>query len=207
MSNIKEPKLTQEYKDLYAEIPNDPKGRLDYLLSHIKFPVRNPVDVQNFISNIQKIKWKHKEFVFYILPKSTPRPRASRTGSGKMIFYVKGANDHKQFLKYALRNEDIELIATPMKFHIRAFLPIPQSMKAHEKVAAELGFVRPITKPDWDNLAKTYCDMMSSLVIQDDRLIIEGSLKKYYSVKPRIEIDLWYMEDYDCDYNRKKLER
>lgn len=207
MSITKDPKLVQEYQERYAEIPNDPKERLDYLLSHIKMPVRKPVDVKAFINRIQKIKWNHKEFVFYILPKSTPRPRASRTGSGKMIFYVKGASDHKQFLKYALGNEDIELISTPMKFHIKAFLPIPQSMKAYEKIAAELGFVRPIVKPDWDNLAKTYCDMMSDLVIRDDRLIIEGSLQKYYSVKPRIEIDLWYMEDYDCDYNRKKLER
>jgi hypothetical protein len=29
--------------------------------------------------------------------------------------------------------------------------------------------------------------------------------EKYYSVKPRIEISLKYMETHDCNYNKKKI--
>ena len=204
---MKDPLLKAVYKELYGEIPNDSQGRLDYLLSHLKFSKRQKDHVFDRIRKIGAIKWRHMGFTFYIVPKATPRPRSSRLKDGRMLFYVKGANDHHQFLKYVTRNEDIEIIATPIKIVCRTFLPIPKSMSTVEQVCAEMGFVRPISKPDWDNLAKTYCDMLSGIIISDDRLIIEGTLKKYYSVKPRVEIDLYYMEEYDCDFNRKKYER
>ena len=139
-----------------------------------------------------------------MLPKASPRRRRRRLPNGKLLFDVKGANDHKQYLKWYLKDEDIELISTPVKFTCRVYLPIPKSMKSAEKVCAELGLIRPIGKPDWDNLAKTYCDMIQGTVLYDDKLIVEGHLYKYYSIKPRIEISLSYMESYDCAFNRKK---
>ena len=78
-------------------------------------------------------------------------------------------------------------------------------MNTVEKICAELGFISPISKPDWDNLAKTYCDMIQGLVLYDDSLIVEGSLIKKYSTKPRIEIELEYMETYDSQFNNKKM--
>ena len=80
-------------------------------------------------------------------------------------------------------------------------------MSKVDTVLAELGLIRPITKPDWDNLAKTYCDMIQGLLIKDDRLIVDGSLQKYYSIKPRVEVRLSYMESYDSNFTRKKIER
>ena len=77
-------------------------------------------------------------------------------------------------------------------------------MKSVEQLCAELGFIRPMSKPDWDNLAKTYCDMINDYVISDDKNIIDGHLAKYYSIKPRIEITLQYASDFDSDYNEHK---
>lgn len=73
------------------------------------------------------------------------------------------------------------------------------------KICAEFGLVRPVGKPDWDNLAKTYCDMIQGLIIADDKLIVDGRLRKFYSVKPRVEIDLFYMQDHDSEFNRRKM--
>ena len=77
-------------------------------------------------------------------------------------------------------------------------------MNRAEKMLAELGFIRPISKPDFDNLAKTYSDMIQGSLLYDDQLIVEGRSSKYYSIKPRIEITLEYMEDFDCDFNKRK---
>ena len=74
-----------------------------------------------------------------------------------------------------------------------------------EKVLAEMGLIRPITIPDFDNLVKTYTDMMKDTLLYDDSLIIEGTSKKYYSVKPRVEITLWYADKHDCKFNQNKL--
>lgn len=101
--------------------------------------------------------------------------------------------------------DNIPLIYTATKFHVRAYFPIPKAMTGVEKVLAELGFIRHIVKPDFDNLVKTYSDMITGLILYDDAIIVEGSLKKYYSVKPRIEIDISYMDSFDSSFNERKL--
>ena len=78
-------------------------------------------------------------------------------------------------------------------------------MNSVNKILAELGFIRPISKPDWDNLAKAYCDMIQGYLLEDDALIIEGISKKYYSIKPRVEITIEWMESFDCKYNEDKI--
>ena len=62
-----------------------------------------------------------------------------------------------------------------------------------------------MSKPDWDNLAKTYSDMIQDVILDDDAYIVEGTSMKYYSWKPRIEITIQYMDDYDSDFNRNKI--
>ena len=99
------------------------------------------------------------------------------------------------------------MITTPCKFTCRSYLPIPKSMSAIEKILAEMGLIRPITKPDWDNIGKTYSDMIQGMLLLDDSLIIEGVSKKYYSTKPRVEIYIEYMEKYDCLYNERKIRK
>ena len=61
---------------------------------------------------------------------------------GKHVhFYVKGADTHKKFIKYFLKvmkEEDIELIRTAVKFDCKVYMPIPSSMKSVEQLCAEL---------------------------------------------------------------------
>ena len=47
--------------------------------------------------------------------------------------------------------------------------------------------------------------MLQGLILYDDSLIVEGVSKKYYSMKPRIEITISYMKEHDSGYNRKKM--
>jgi len=44
------------------------------------------------------------------------------------------------------------------------------------------------TKPDIDNMAKYYLDVMNDLVYDDDRFVTELWCEKLYSVKPKVEI-------------------
>ena len=104
---------------------------MDSLLNEI-YPPGRPrrfhLRVADEIKRISRIPWLHAGFTFYLVPKATPRPRQTTLKNGRMIFYVKGANDHKQFLKEYLQNEDISLIETPIKFDCKTYLPIPKSM-------------------------------------------------------------------------------
>lgn len=195
-------KMEKEYNELYGDIPRDYEGRLEYLLNQMNLS-RLKKSVFHCLDRIQKIQWKTISYTIYLVPKATPRPRSGKNG----IFYVKGAKDNKKFFENYVKDQDIKLITTPTKFTCISYLPIPSSMSSIERICAELGFIRPISKPDWDNVGKAYCDMIQDLLIYDDSLIVEGVSKKYYSVKPRIEITISYMEDFDSSFNRKKIEK
>lgn len=192
--------IEKEYNKLYGDIPKYNNERIEYLLKDTNLK-RNKLKVYDEIQRINSIKWKKKSFTLYIIPKATPRPRSGKNG----IFYVKGASDNKKFFKEFIKDKELEIINTPCKIECISYLPISKSMNSVNKILAELGFIRPISKPDWDNLAKAYCDMIQGYLLEDDALIIEGTSKKYYSIKPRVEITIEWMESFDCKYNEDKI--
>lgn len=195
-------KELREYEEKYGDIPNDKEGRLNYIISKAKNKERTFAPVKQEIDRIKKIKWKTVKYVIYFIPKASPRPRSSLNGH----FYVKGASDNKKFFKNFYKETlNIPIIDTPCKFYCDSYLPTPSDMSLVNQVLAELGLIRPVKKPDFDNLAKTYSDMTQGILLYDDSLIIEGVSRKFYSCKPRIEITFKYMESYDSDYNKKRI--
>jgi Holliday junction resolvase RusA-like endonuclease len=193
-------KMEKEYNELYGDIPFDSLDRVEYLLQRSNLS-RSRTKVYDEMKRINSLKWKTISYTIYLIPKATPRPRSGKNG----IFYVKGASDNKKFFKNYVKDQDIPLIVTPTKFYCTSYLPIPKSMNSVEKILAEMGFIYPTSKPDWDNLAKAYCDMIQDLLLYDDSLVVEGSSKKRYSIKPRIEITIKYLEDFDAQFNKNKI--
>lgn len=192
-------KIEKEYNELYGDVSEDSEERMQQLIENKNFS-RTKKKLAIEIARIQSIKKKREEFIIYLLPKATPRPRA-----GKYGFYVKGAADNKRYFEKYIEGKDIPLITTPTTFYCNIYLPIPKTMDVVDQVLAELGYIYPISKPDWDNLAKAYCDMIQDTLICDDCIIIDGGCSKRYSTKPRIEITLEYLEDFDCNYNKHKI--
>lgn len=191
-----------EYEEKYGSIPNDRDERLQFIMSKAKDQDRTFSSVPKEIERIRKIKWKTIKYVIYLIPKASPRPRKSMNGH----FYVNGAADNKRFFKNFYKETlDTPIIDTPCKFYCDSYLPIPNDMSLVNQFLAELGLIRPLKKPDFDNLAKTYSDMTQGILLFDDALIIEGISRKWYSCKPRIEITFKYMEEYDSEYNRKRI--
>ena len=192
----------REYDEKYGLVPTDKEERLKFLMSQAKNAEKTFAPVDGEIKRIQGIKWKTVKYVIYLIPKASPRPRRSLNGH----FYVNGAADNKRFFKNFYKETlNIPIIDTPCKFYCDSYLPIPCDMSLVNQVLAELGLIRPVKKPDFDNLAKTYSDMTQGVLLFDDALIIEGISRKWYSCKPRIEITFKYMEDFDSDYNKKKI--
>lgn len=191
----------KDYLDKYGEIPNSKLERFQYLLK--KLNIKKGLErIYEEIRRINRIKWKTLDIVINMTPKATPRARQNRQ---RNIFYVKGAaNNRKRFRKF-MSKLDIDMIITPIKFHCDIYIDIPSSMNKIDKLLAELGFIHPINRPDWDNFGKTYSDMVQEQLVLDDSLIIEGKVRKFYSCKPRIEIHIEYMEDFDCEFNKKRI--
>lgn len=193
-------KEEREYQEKYGNIPSNLSGRIDILTRGNNQSIRGRII--NEVNRVLGIEWKTVRIVVWLVPKPTPRPRYS---SSSHTFYVKGAADnHKRFAKF-LKKENLEQIETPCTFRVTSYLPTPTSMTKLEKIIAELGLVAPISTPDWDNLGKTYSDMVQNALILNDALIFRGESAKFYSIKPRVEIEISYMTDFDSNYNKKKI--
>jgi Holliday junction resolvase RusA-like endonuclease len=195
----------REYDEKYGNVPNNYFERFEHIIEELKISDKDRKKIQDGIQKLLQARWETINFVFYFIPKATPRARLSgRTRT----FYVRNASSNYLLFKDFIEEggHDLGIITTPCKLLVDLFMPIPTNMSRDEKVLAELKLIYAISTPDWDNAGKTYSDMIQKSLLLTDSLICDGRVRKYYSFKPRIEIKIESMEMYDCKYNKKKIE-
>ena len=77
-----------------------------------------------------------------------------------------------------------------LDIRIFAYYGIPKSVSKKKRELMLNGRIRPTKKPDFDNIAKTICDSLNGIAYQDDKMIVDGMLRKFYSEKPRVEVKI-----------------
>ena len=193
-----------QYEEDYGDISEDFEERVHSIMTNFK-----PKDITKLGEAIEKIKSikKHKlNMIFYMVPKASPRPRL-----GKKIFYVKNASfNNDLFKEFIDSNEDIKtlhgIIITPCKIDMDFYLPTPNNASKILKLLAELRLFYPVSYPDIDNVLKTYLDMIQKHLLLNDSLVIDSRVRKFYSIKPRIETRIEYLSEFYTSFNRKKVE-
>ena len=186
-----------EYREKYAYLPSTQNELLEYLEKNLKLD-KNKIEAEE--ERIRSIQWERILIEANIVPHGSPRPKySSATGT----FYVKGAKKTKRFFEKIIQEHKI--ICTRVEYVLRAYMPTPTStMNNTEIYLAEKGLILPISTSDWDNLAKAYTDCLQDILLLNDNIINPGHVYKYYSIKPRIEIEMRYQVSHDCKYNEKK---
>ena len=187
-----------EYLEKYGDIPFTKKDILKYIEENFKLNMNN---IENARDHINLLQWKEIELILYLLPRPSARPRYSFKTSH---FYVPGAGAGKKLMKKRIKESNI--IYTRVEYILETYQPQPiSSMNNTEIYLAEEGLLRPIQNPDWDNLGKTYSDMLIDVLLLNDNIITSGRVEKYFSLKPRVRIILRYQDDFDSRYNKKKI--
>lgn len=159
--------------------------------------------------------------VLYEEPEGTPRPRAryvnktnlssvAKANPGFIQVYSLTGKSDRDFMKQLITEDDFTkldglLIYTPCIVDYAAFIKTPNSFNTKDTYLAELGCIRPICKPDFDNLEKKYSDMYNGNVWIDDALVIDASVHKYYSILPRVEIKLKFLNMLYNKYQYKQM--
>lgn len=69
-----------------------------------------------------------------------------------------------------------------------AYFEIPKSKPKKFQEQARNGLIRPITKPDTDNIGKNIKDALNKIAFPDDSQIVTEIIEKRYSDTPRAEI-------------------
>lgn len=79
------------------------------------------------------------------------------------------------------------LLDGPLEVSVEAHMPVAESKPKKWRAAALAGEIRPVKKPDLDNLAKIL-DGLNLVVWVDDSQIVQMMIAKHYSDQPRMEI-------------------
>lgn len=210
--NRKQKKINYDIN--YSGIPLDYYDRLSYMTDLYKLS-ENKMDeiIAKKINMERNLTYYDLNIVLYEEPEGTPRPRfrlvnrknfanQAITNSSFVHVYSINAKDDFLYMRRLMETELLslnQLINTPCIIEFDAYFKTPSSFSITDKFMAELGLINPITKPDWDNIGKKYSDMYNHNVWLDDSLVKKGTVEKFYSILPRVEIKLRYL---NCVYNK-----
>ena len=81
-------------------------------------------------------------------------------------------------------------LACAIDFKLKIYFEIPESWSGRKKQQALRGLLRPVITPDYDNLAKAAADALTGIVIRDDKFIVQATIEKWYSNRPRVEMEV-----------------
>lgn len=139
------------------------------------------------------------KFTVYGEPKAKGRPRVSvrKSGDGEKTFaraYTpKETVVYENQVKMEYENQcDSFLFPDDAMLDVRifAFYGIPKSVSKKKRQMMIDGDIRPIKKPDFDNIAKIICDSLNGIAYRDDAMVVDGMFRKYYSEQPRVEVTI-----------------
>lgn len=204
-----------EYNENTSDIPrNDPVERIMHCIGN-----------KLTISKVEKILERRKDIeqqqtyscfkiTYYEYPVGSERPR-SRSANGFVTNYVPNAKDNKKYLDNLISDirDYIKIIHTPIFIKCNSYHPMPSGLSVEEMVLFEAGILNPVTKPDFDNIVKSYVDMMIEKIILDDDLVYKAKIEKFFSFLPRVELFIYYEDKFSSKFmyrrikNRKSFKR
>ena len=198
-----------EYSAKFDHIPKDYYERLEWLYDHLHL-TRSKCDaiIANYNTMRETLEYSTIFIVLYEVPEGSPRPRfrlVNRQNLANMamansnfvhVYSPSGAEDNR-FMRRLTTTEEFDwlnhVIYTPCIVKYSTFFKTPSYFNAVDTYLAELGVHTPLSKPDWDNIGKKYSDMSNSNLWLDDRLVVSGTVEKWYSVLPRVEIRIDFL--------------
>ena len=206
-----------EYEEKYGEIPENFQDRLEWMYDKYNITPKKQQEIlekRNRMMNT--LDFLDIKVVLFEESEGSPRPRfriVNRYNLANMamtnsqfvhVYSITGKEDNmymRRLLDSGELNQVQELLYTPCDVEFNAFVKTPNSFNTTDIFLAEIGLIRPTNKPDWDNIGKKYSDMFNSNIWLDDTLVVDGTVRKYYSIKPRVEVHLKYM---NMLYNRSQ---
>ena len=211
MKNRKQKSL--DYENKYSEIPKDMEERLAWMCDKFNVSSAKMDEILEKKRNMEfYLQYYDYKIILYEVPEGMPRPRfrfvnksnfmdAAIANPGFIHVYSPTAGDDFRYMQRLKEDELLQLhqfVQTPCNIIIDSYFPTPSYFNVVDKFIAEIGLHNQIVKPDWDNIGKKYSDMYNHNIWLDDSLVIDGRVRKFYSILPRVEINLRYLNYITC---------
>lgn len=145
-----------------------------------------------------------------IEPKPQSRPRFARRGNFTTTYEDKDMKAWRNNCQLLIDNQYMgqPILEGALRAKVRFYIKPPQYIsKAKKNQQALLDEIIPVDKkPDIDNYEKALYDSMSEIVFKDDGQIALHDVGKFYSLKPRIEVEIEEINKNDKVTRRKRDE-
>ena len=82
------------------------------------------------------------------------------------------------------------LITGAVRLLVLEYRPIPKSWSNRKQEAAREGRLYPTTRPDFDNIIKAITDALNGVFWEDDRQVVDGHVRQFYSDDPRVVVEV-----------------
>ena len=133
-------------------------------------------------------------------PFGKQRPKFSRRGGFVKTYTPKETISYENYVKTVAmetmsKNKfDGWFEKEPLKVKVVAYYEIPSSWSKKKTLQALNKEILPTVKPDVDNCVKALFDALNEVLWQDDTQVVELSITKFYSDRPRVIMEI---EKYD----------
>jgi Holliday junction resolvase RusA-like endonuclease len=125
-------------------------------------------------------------------PVAKGRPRVTKTG---IAYTPKKTKDYETLVQEIYFSTFGQTMFTePLTMHINAYFKIPKTASKKKKEQMLQGIIRPVKKPDCDNIVKSIADALNNIAYEDDKQLVRVSIDKFYSDTPRAEVILEKLE-------------
>lgn len=101
--------------------------------------------------------------------------------------------DYETYIKemFVISYPDFVPLEGPLTIQLTAWMMIPKSTSKKKMKLMEERVIRPTKKPDMSNILKSAEDALNTLAYHDDSQIVTGIIHKFYSTRPRLEIEIY----------------
>ncbi|MCK9198058.1 MAG: RusA family crossover junction endodeoxyribonuclease [Bacilli bacterium] len=197
-----------EYDIKYQGIPINYLERLSWMCDKYNLSEKKMDEIINKRDDmIMSLCYKEITIILFEEPEGSPRPRfrlvnrqnlinEAITNSNFVHVYMPNAHEDNVFMQRMSESELYQLdglLCTPCIVEYSTFFKTPSSFSITDTFLAECGLFTQLNKPDWDNIGKKYSDMSNQNIWLDDAFVVDGIVHKRYSMLPRIEIKINFL--------------
>lgn len=129
----------------------------------------------------------------FIIPgeaKGKGRPKFARMGNFVKTYTPKDTANYESLVKLYFTEAYPEwqqgIISGAIKLSVTVQTIIPKSFSKKKTEMALKNLIRPLVKPDADNIIKIIADSLNGIAYQDDKQIVSMAYDKYYSNNPHV---------------------
>lgn len=137
-------------------------------------------------------------FVVEGVPVPKARPRVTKTGR---TYTPEKSAAYERLVRHialsSMQKSGLSLAETSVFVEVVAYMPIPASWPRKKRIGALLGGIRPIVRPDLDNIVKSVLDACNGVVYGDDSQVCTMVLQKRYETeehRPSVHVSINWMK-------------